>query len=113
MQQYNNLTHSLASDIELMTGSRPSIYWLICWKYISPLTMLIIVVASLTKIAVEGSGYFAWVSELGTTRQLEWPPWAQLVIAVLVLVAVLWIPAIALARYYTLLLMHAYLVLHY
>ena len=48
-----------ANDIELMTGSRPGIYWMICWKYISPLTMIIIVIASFTKIIVEGSGYLA------------------------------------------------------
>lgn len=46
-----------ADDIQLMTGSRPGIYWMICWKYISPLTMLVIVIASFTKIIVEGSGY--------------------------------------------------------
>lgn len=82
-----------------MTGSRPGIYWMICWKYISPLTMLIIVIASFAKIIVEGSGYLAWVAEAGTTRHLDWPPWAQVLIAVLVLVSALWIPGIALARY--------------
>ncbi|EFX84589.1 hypothetical protein DAPPUDRAFT_314911 [Daphnia pulex] len=87
-----------ANDIELMTGSRPGIYWMICWKYLSPLTMLIIVIASFAKIIVEGSGYLAWVAEAGTTRHLDWPPWAQVLIAVLVLVSALWIPGIAIAR---------------
>ena len=87
-----------ANDIELMTGSRPGIYWMLCWKYLSPLTMLIIVIASFAKIIVEGSGYLAWVAEAGTTRHLEWPPWAQVLIAILVLVSALWIPGIAIAR---------------
>lgn len=88
-----------ANDIELMTGSRPGIYWMMCWKYLSPLTMMIIVIASFAKIIVEGSGYLAWVAETGTTRHLEWPPWAQVLIAILVLVSALWIPGIAVARY--------------
>lgn len=87
-----------ADDIELMTGSRPGIYWMICWKYVSPLTMLVIVISSFAKIIHEGSGYLAWVAEAGTTRHLDWPPWAQVLIAVLVLVAALWIPGVALAR---------------
>ncbi len=35
-----------ADDIELMTGSRPHVYWMLCWKYISPLAMLTILAAS-------------------------------------------------------------------
>ena len=81
-----------------MTGSRPGIYWMICWKYVSPLTMLIIVISSFTKIIVEGSGYLAWDAENGLTHQLDWPPWAQVLIAVLVLISALWIPGVAVAR---------------
>ena len=83
-----------------MTGYRPNTYWLICWKYISPLTMLIIVISSFAKIIVDGSGYLAWVAEIGSTRHLEWPPWAKILIAVLVLMSALWIPGIAFARYF-------------
>lgn len=81
-----------------MTGSRPGVFWMICWKYLSPLTMLVIVVSSFAKIIHDGSGYLAWVAEDGSTRHLDWPPWAQLLIAVLVLVAALWIPGVAVAR---------------
>lgn len=60
--------------------------------------MLIIVISSLAKIITDGSGYLAWVPELGSTRHLEWPAWAQVLIAFLVLMTALWIPGIALAR---------------
>ncbi|XP_046361791.1 sodium-dependent dopamine transporter-like isoform X1 [Haliotis rufescens] len=33
-------------DIEAMTGSRPNLYWRICWKFISPALLLIIVISS-------------------------------------------------------------------
>ncbi|KAJ8959470.1 hypothetical protein NQ318_022167 [Aromia moschata] len=40
-------TDNFARDIEKMIGHRPGIFWRICWKYISPLFILIIFVFSL------------------------------------------------------------------
>ncbi|XP_025602543.2 sodium-dependent neutral amino acid transporter B(0)AT3 [Athalia rosae] len=93
-----------ADDIELMTGNRPGLYWLICWKYLSPLAMLSILVASFVEIAVDGSGYPAWVASKGVTERHEWPVWALVLIAVLILASVLWIPAVALCRYFGILI---------
>ncbi|XP_030750013.1 sodium-dependent neutral amino acid transporter B(0)AT3 [Sitophilus oryzae] len=87
-----------ADDIEMMTGSRPGLYWLICWKYLSPLAMLSILVASFVEIAVDGSGYSAWVAEKGETVKHPWPIWAILLICTLVLVCVMWIPGAAIGR---------------
>uniref|UniRef100_T1KFZ1 Transporter n=1 Tax=Tetranychus urticae TaxID=32264 RepID=T1KFZ1_TETUR len=36
-------------DIESMLGFRPSAFWLICWKYISPLFLVTIIILSVTK----------------------------------------------------------------
>ncbi|XP_034251306.1 sodium-dependent neutral amino acid transporter B(0)AT3 [Thrips palmi] len=91
-----------ADDIELMTGSRPHLYWLICWKYLSPLAMLCILVASIVQIVVDGSGYAAWVAEKGVTERHEWPVWALVLIAILILVSVLWIPVVCVARMFDL-----------
>uniref|UniRef100_T1J242 Transporter n=1 Tax=Strigamia maritima TaxID=126957 RepID=T1J242_STRMM len=87
-----------ADDIELMTGSRPSLYWLFCWKYVSPLAMLCILISSLVKIAENGSIYEVWVASEGSTTAKEWPIWANVVIAFLILLSVLWIPGIAIAQ---------------
>lgn len=87
-----------ADDIELMTGNRPGLYWLICWKYLSPLAMLSILIASFINIFFEGSGYSAWVASKGITERHEWPVWALVLIAILILTSVLWIPAIAFCR---------------
>ncbi|XP_044735984.1 sodium-dependent neutral amino acid transporter B(0)AT3 [Chrysoperla carnea] len=89
-----------ADDIELMTGNRPGLYWLICWKYLSPLAMLSILVASFIDIAVEGSGYPAWVKRDGVTEFHEWPVWAIVLVLVLILASVLWIPVVAICRAY-------------
>lgn len=87
-----------ADDIELMTGNRPGLYWLICWKYLSPLAMLTILVASFVEIICEGSGYQTWVPNKGTTERQEWPTWALVLIFILILASVLWIPVVAIFR---------------
>lgn len=87
-----------ADDIELMTGNRPGLYWLICWKYLSPLAMLSILVASIVEIIVDGSGYPAWVASKGITEKHEWPVWALVLIGILILASVLWIPTVAICR---------------
>ncbi|XP_057332306.1 sodium-dependent neutral amino acid transporter B(0)AT3 [Microplitis mediator] len=89
-----------ADDIELMTGNRPGLYWLICWKYLSPLAMLTILVASFVEIICEGSGYQTWVPNKGATERQEWPTWALVLIFILILASVLWIPAVAIFRYF-------------
>ncbi|XP_014225747.1 sodium-dependent neutral amino acid transporter B(0)AT3 isoform X1 [Trichogramma pretiosum] len=93
-----------ADDIELMTGTRPGLYWLICWKYLSPLAMLSILVASIVEIVVQGSGYQAWVAEKGITERLEWPTWALVLIAVLILASILWIPVVGICRMFNILI---------
>lgn len=95
---YYNAVFRFADDIELMTGNRPGLYWLICWKYLSPLAMLSILVASFFEIFFEGSGYSAWVASKGITERQEWPVWALFLIAVLILTSVLWIPTVAICR---------------
>ncbi|GBP08718.1 Sodium-dependent neutral amino acid transporter B(0)AT3 [Eumeta japonica] len=89
-----------ADDIELMTGQRPGIYWLICWKYLSPLAMISILVSSFIELAVDGSHYDAWISSEGDTQPKPWPLWAVLLVLVLVLSSVLWIPGVAICRYF-------------
>ncbi|XP_025076147.1 sodium-dependent noradrenaline transporter-like isoform X2 [Pomacea canaliculata] len=34
-------------DVEKMTGNKPSIYWRICWKFVCPILLLIIVISSI------------------------------------------------------------------
>ncbi|KAL1129026.1 hypothetical protein AAG570_013558 [Ranatra chinensis] len=88
-----------ADDIELMIGTRPGLYWLVCWKYLSPLAMILILLASICELLMDGSGYPAWVPSQGVTVKKEWPLWAFFLIGFLVLVAVLWIPIVAVCRY--------------
>lgn len=94
---YSN--YSFADDIEMMTGSRPSLYWMICWKYLSPAAMITILVASFMELSSSGSNYPAWVAAKGVTESREWPHWCIVLAVFLILVSVIWIPVIAIARY--------------
>lgn len=81
-----------------MTGSRPSLYWMICWKYVSPIAMLIILMASLVELATKGSSYPAWDAARGVTENKDWPHWCIVTAILLISVSVLWIPLVAIAR---------------
>jgi len=53
--------YSFANDVEFMTGSRPNIFWMVCWKYISPLSIFVIFVANVAKQASGTYTYNAYV----------------------------------------------------
>ncbi|XP_052060757.1 sodium-dependent neutral amino acid transporter B(0)AT3-like [Mytilus californianus] len=89
-------------DISLMIGYRPNYYWLIMWKYVSPLAIVVIFLASVIKMAVTGTTYDAWDSATATTTALSWPGGHKFVAAFLILTAVLWIPGVALVKYFRL-----------
>ena len=78
-----------------MTGNRPNLYWLICWKYVSPLAMIGILVASIIDMALSGAGYEAWDADRGVAYEKSWPIWCQVLIFVLIGLSVLWIPIVA------------------
>ena len=46
-------------DVEQMIGSRPSMFWRVCWKFISPIFLFIILIFSLIDfIALDGMEQF-------------------------------------------------------
>lgn len=87
-----------ADDIELMTGSRPGLYWMICWKYLSPIAMITILTASFLELAASGSSYPAWNTAKGITELKEWPHWCIVLAIFLILISVMWIPVVAVTR---------------
>ena len=71
-------------------------YWLICWKFISPVAMFGILVASFIQMAVSGSTYDAWDANAGEDVKKEWPIWAKCLAGFLILISVIWVPIVAL-----------------
>lgn len=50
-----------ADDIEFMTGKRPWIGWMICWKYISPLALFIVLIALIAQQSQSAPTYSKFV----------------------------------------------------
>ena len=60
-------------DIEEMTGIRPGWYWQICWRFIAPVLLTVILVSSIIVQALNTPTYIAWVgSEVNTIAYLFW-----------------------------------------
>lgn len=50
-----------------MLGHRPSYYWLFSWRYLAPITMVVIFISNLIEIFQKGTSYSAWHPELVRT----------------------------------------------
>lgn len=83
-------------DCELMTGKRPHFIILLSWRYISPILLLVIMIATLREFTLE-QNYEIWSSE-GHLDVKRWPAWCILFGAMLIISCVVWIPAIAILR---------------
>ncbi|XP_050396391.1 sodium-dependent neutral amino acid transporter B(0)AT1 [Patella vulgata] len=92
----------LSDDIELMLGGRPSYFFLFAWKYMAPVSMVVILVASLVEMYSTGVSYEIWNADLGMAQTIPWPWWCQVVAVCLILCSLLWIPGVAIAKYFKL-----------
>ncbi|XP_028405682.1 sodium-dependent neutral amino acid transporter B(0)AT2-like isoform X2 [Dendronephthya gigantea] len=88
-----------ADDIEGMTGKRPWIGWMICWKYISPLALIILIIATLYDMGDKGVGYYTFVACLqdpfsnkypgveAWLSPLKYPGWARFLVALVIMIS--------------------------
>ena len=51
-------------DIENMTGSRPGLYWQICWRFVAPILIVVIFAASIVSQIRNPPTYTIWNSTL-------------------------------------------------
>lgn len=91
-------------DIEYMTGSVPNRYWQICWKWVSPALIIVVLLSSLIKKMIVPETYEAFVGCIespinddipGTenwNRLIPFPWWAQIFAALMVIAPVMWMP---------------------
>ncbi|XP_069760141.1 sodium-dependent neutral amino acid transporter B(0)AT2 isoform X3 [Narcine bancroftii] len=57
-------TDKFMEDLKDMLGFTPFRYYYYTWKYISPLILIALFVASIVQMCVSAPGYHAWISEL-------------------------------------------------
>ncbi|XP_075398016.1 inactive sodium-dependent neutral amino acid transporter B(0)AT3 [Tenrec ecaudatus] len=88
-------------DIQWMTGRRPSLYWRVAWKLVSPLLLLSIFGAYLVLLVQKPLSYKAWNpqhEQFPSRQQKLYPGWVQTICVLLSFLPSLWVPAIALVQ---------------
>uniref|UniRef100_A0AAY4B9Z1 Transporter n=1 Tax=Denticeps clupeoides TaxID=299321 RepID=A0AAY4B9Z1_9TELE len=96
-------TKRFMQDLEDMLGFRPCTIYFYLWKYVSPICLIVLIVASVIEMAVSPPGYNAWVQELATERFQSYPPWALAMCFALIIIAMLPLPVVFIARKFNLL----------
>ncbi|XP_068611089.1 sodium-dependent neutral amino acid transporter B(0)AT3-like [Brachionichthys hirsutus] len=89
-------------DIEWMTGRRPNFYWQSCWRFISPLMLLVVFVAYVVVEAETRPTYQTWNPDyvhfpLADTQQ--YPEWVFAICVVLSLIPIFSIPIVAIYKF--------------
>ncbi|KAM9391731.1 sodium-dependent neutral amino acid transporter B(0)AT2 [Pholidichthys leucotaenia] len=85
-------TNRFLDDIEVMLKWRPPGIYKYFWKYVCLLAMVGLLTASLLHVVFRGPTYTAWNQSTASEMTLEYPSWALVMIALLVVFASLPIP---------------------
>ncbi|XP_062298172.1 sodium-dependent neutral amino acid transporter B(0)AT2-like [Scomber scombrus] len=76
-------------DIEVMLGWRPHVIYKYLWKYICPLAMAGLLVATTVRMIITRPVYRAWNEAKATEEFLQYPGWALAVLALLIIFAMM------------------------
>ncbi|XP_076448921.1 sodium- and chloride-dependent transporter XTRP3-like [Babylonia areolata] len=87
-----------ARDIEMMIGKKPSWYWRVAWKFIAPVLIVSLLVATLIRQFSHPIVYKAYNKAKGMMDDKPYPWYAGLLCAFLVLSSVLFMPGVAVLR---------------
>ncbi|XP_031560121.1 sodium- and chloride-dependent transporter XTRP3-like [Actinia tenebrosa] len=85
-------------DIEYMIKSRPGWYWKITWRFVSPVIVAGIIIASIVSMFLKTMTYAAWAPAKADVVDTEFPVWGFVVIALLILLSTLCIPIVFLVK---------------
>uniref|UniRef100_A0A8C4ZEP1 Transporter n=1 Tax=Gadus morhua TaxID=8049 RepID=A0A8C4ZEP1_GADMO len=90
-----------SDDILFMTGKRPNIFWRVCWRFISPLYLLVVFLAYVVIQAQQHPQYPAWNPDyvnFPKTEAKDYPGWVFAIIVILSVFPVISIPLVAIYR---------------
>ncbi|KAG8513971.1 Sodium-dependent neutral amino acid transporter B(0)AT2, partial [Galemys pyrenaicus] len=85
-------------DLKDMLGFAPNKYYYYMWKYISPLILLSLLIASIVNMGLSPPGYNAWIEDKATEEFLSYPTWGMVVCISLIVLAVLPVPVVFIVR---------------
>lgn len=82
-----------SKDLRLMTGKKVKRRWQICWKFISPLIILSVIIGGLVQMIrslVDGNfTYTAWDRNQAKVKQQPYPAWGYVIYTLFVLIPLL------------------------
>ncbi|XP_072420067.1 sodium-dependent neutral amino acid transporter SLC6A17 [Chiloscyllium punctatum] len=93
-------TKKFMQELTEMLGFTPYRYYYYTWKYISPLAMVILMLASIIQMGITPPGYNAWIMEEAMERFLIFPGWALGLTVTLIVLGVLPIPIVFIVRHF-------------
>ncbi|XP_060705683.1 sodium-dependent neutral amino acid transporter B(0)AT2-like [Hemiscyllium ocellatum] len=79
-------------DIQAMIGHRPVVVYKYLWKFVCPIIMLALLLASLIRMCIKHPQYRAWNQEKAEETLLDYPDWALAMMILLIIIACLPIP---------------------
>uniref|UniRef100_A0A9L0JUF7 Solute carrier family 6 member 15 n=1 Tax=Equus asinus TaxID=9793 RepID=A0A9L0JUF7_EQUAS len=85
-------------DLKDMLGFAPNRYYYYMWKYISPLMLLSLLIASVVNMGLSPPGYNAWIEDKASEEFLSYPTWGMVVCISLMVLAILPVPVVFVIR---------------
>nr|XP_043908486.1 sodium-dependent neutral amino acid transporter B(0)AT1-like [Solea senegalensis] len=92
---------TFAEDIEFMNGKKPNIFWKACWMVISPVMLLVVLIAYVVVQAQQHPTYPTWNPDYELFPKPEVKPYPDWVFAIIILISVvpvISIPTVAIYR---------------
>lgn len=87
-------------DIKYMTNKPPRFIWKWCWKIISPVTIFLVLSMSIKSMSETTPQYSVWDASKGKVVWTTYPPWTKFLAIMITLVSIIFIPGVALLRYF-------------
>uniref|UniRef100_A0A8W4FKJ5 Solute carrier family 6 member 15 n=1 Tax=Sus scrofa TaxID=9823 RepID=A0A8W4FKJ5_PIG len=85
-------------DLKDMLGFAPNRYYYYMWKYISPLMLLSLLIASIVNMGLSPPGYNAWIEDKASEEFLSYPTWGMVVCFSMMFLAILPVPVVFIIR---------------
>ncbi|XP_004700479.1 sodium-dependent neutral amino acid transporter B(0)AT2 [Echinops telfairi] len=85
-------------DLKDMLGFAPNRYYYYMWKYISPLVLLSLLIASIVNMVLSPPGYNAWIEDKASEAFLSYPGWGMATCISLIVLAIFPVPVVFIIR---------------
>ncbi|XP_052008023.1 sodium-dependent neutral amino acid transporter B(0)AT2-like [Xyrauchen texanus] len=91
-------TEKFFEDLKDMLGFTPYRFYYYMWKFVTPILLLGLLVASIIQLVLSPPSYSAWNQQLAQGQSLSYPPWGLAVCISLVVIAILPVPVVFILR---------------